>query len=389
MLRPLAAWRPGLLPRTFILTLIFGLGLPAGSHWAASTAWAASEAYTVRDLPVDAEAKSAAAAREVALAKGQREAYGLMLSRLVVAEDQARLPALGDPEIADLIEGFEIADERVSATRYRANLTVTFREDRIKPMLRALQLRFAESSGRSVVVIPVMIEDGGAVLWSDDNLWLQTWSARDVPGGLVPVVVPLGDLADIESLSAAQAISGDAVALRAFAERYGAGEAIVAKARVKPPSDAKGVATVALSVERFGGETNEIFDEQVRGGAGQSLDEVMKLATDLIAARLNERWKIANVIRYDTPGSLRAVVPLTGLRDWITLRDTLAGLSLVAEVEVVALARLGADIVLHYYGDQAQLEAALGARDFTLTPRPDGGFTLAPRPAPGTTVGTL
>jgi hypothetical protein len=363
--------------------------LAAGGLLASAPARAASEAYTVHDLPVDAEAKSAAAARDIALAKGQNEAFGLMMLRLVVAEDRARVPSLGDAEIADLIEGFEIADERVSPTRYRASLTVTFSEDRIKSMLRSLQLRFAESAGRPIVVIPVMVEKDGPVLWSDDNLWLHAWSARDVPGGLIPLVVPLGDSADIETLSVVQAVDGDAAALSSFAGRYDAGEVIVAVARVEPASGAKGVAVVSLNVSRSGAETSESFVEEVRGAVGQPLEEVLTLATDRVAARLNERWKVANVIRYDTPGSLRAVVPLTGLRDWVEVRNALAGLSLVAEIEVVALARSGADIVLHYYGDQAQLETALGDRNLTLTPRPDGGFTLTPRQAPGTTVGTL
>ena len=389
MLRPLAVWRYGIVPRRLILMLVLGLAVAVGHASAVTTARAASDAYTVRALPVDAEAKSAAAARDVALAKGQREAYGLMMSRLVVTEDQGRALPLDDAVIADLIEGFEIADERVSPTRYRANLTVKFREDRVKSMLRSLQLRFAESTGRPLVVIPVMLEQGGPVLWSEDNLWLQAWSARDVPGGLVPVVVPLGDSADIETLNAAQALEGDAGALGNFAGRYGAGETIVAKARVTPPSGAKGVAVVSLNVASIGAGPSESFEEEVRGAAGQPLEEVLALAADRVAMRLNERWKVANVIRYDTPGSLRAAVPLTSLRDWVALRDTLAGLSLVAEVEIVALARSGADIVLHYYGDQAQLEAALGDRNLTLAPRPDGGFTLSPRQAPGTTVGTL
>jgi hypothetical protein len=83
------------------------------------------------------------------------------------------------------------------------------------------------------------------------------------------------------------------------------------------------------------------------------------------------------------------VVPLAGLRNWVEVRQTLSDLSQVSEVEVVALARSGVDIVLHFYGDQGQLEAALGERDLSLTPRPDGGYTLAPRASGGATVGAL
>lgn len=390
MLRPFSARRRGSRPRALLLAafLMAAAGV-IGFFAAALPARAASEAYTVRELPVDAEAKSAAEARNVALAKGQREAFGLMVARLVVAEDQARLPSLGDAEIADLIEGFEIGDERVSPTRYRASLTVTFREDLIKSMLRDLGVRFAESTGRPIVVIPVLIGTGGPILWSDDNVWLQAWSGRDVPGGLVPIVVPLGDSADIADLSAPQAVEGDASALAGFAARYGASEAVVVEARIMSAGNDKGGAVVALSVERAGANGPDRITEEMRGDKGQPLAEVLARATDRVAARLSEGWKVANVIRYDTPGTLRATVPLTGLRDWVEVRAALTGLSLVAEVEIIALARSGADIVLHYYGDQAQLESALDGRNLVLTPRPDGGFTLAPRQPVGSTVGSL
>ena len=389
MLRPSHAWPFGPRPRTFILATLFAFALAYTGSLIATPAHAGAEAYTVRDLPVDVEAKSSAQAREIALAEGQRAAFGFMLSRLVVAEDRTQLPTLGDAEIADLIEGFEISGERVSPTRYRASLTVMFREDRIKSILRERQLRFAESTGRPIVVIPIMVVQGAPLLWSDDNLWLLTWSGRDLPDGLVPIVVPLGDTADIESLNESQAIVGDAVILENFAVRYGAGEAIVAQARVNPAAGATGGAVVALNVERIGAEMNDSFTEEIRGAPGQPLEELLALAAERVAARINEGWKVANVIRYDTPSSLRVVVPISSLREWVELCVTLSALSLVAEIEVVALARYGANIVLRYYGDQAQLESELAGRDLVLTPRPNGGFTLAPRVTPGTTVGAL
>ncbi len=389
MLRPFIAWRFDPTPRTYLFSVFFALALFGAGGLLAGSAQAGSEVYTVRDMPVDAEAKSAAQAREVALAEGQRAAFALMIGRVVVAEDRGRLPALNDAQIADLIDGFEIADERVSPTRYRASLTVTFREDAIKSMLRGRELRFAESTGRPVVVIPVMIGQSGPLLWSDENLWLLTWSGRDVPGGLVPIVVPLGDTADIESLNAAQASAGDAVALENFAARYGAGEAIVAEARVTPAADATGVAMISLNVHRIGAETPGSFTEDIQGAPGQALEKLLVQAAERVAARINEGWKVANVIQYGTPASLRAIVPINSLREWVDLRATLGGMSMIADVEIITLGRTGANIVLRYFGNQSQLESALGGRDLVLTPRPEGDFTLAPRVTPGAKLGSL
>ena len=352
-------------------------------------AHAAPETYTIRDLPVEAEAKSAANAREIAFAKGQRDAFDHLISRLVLTQDRSLIPNLSDGEVAELIEGFEVNDERVSPTTYRASLTVSFRESQVNALLRRTGVGFAENRARPVVIIPVTVRGDGPVLWQEDNLWLYAWTARDVPGGLVPIIVPLGDAADISSLNATQAAGGDVAALSQFAARYGAAEAVVAQANVSPPQSENDTASVSLTVARVGAGSGESYVERVRGAAGQPLEEVLALATDRIVTRLNESWKIANVIRYDAETELRVVVPLAGLRNWVEVRRTLSDLAQVSEIEVVALARSGADIVLRFYGDQDQLETALGDRDLSLTPRPDGGYTLAPRSSAGTTVGAL
>ncbi|MGD9539160.1 MAG: DUF2066 domain-containing protein [Alphaproteobacteria bacterium] len=390
MLRHSGVRRPGASPNLLLAALLMLSAVACLVLLAPQRALAASETYTVRDVPVEAKAESAASAREVAFAKGQRDAFEHLISRLVLSQDRSQVPSLSDGEITELIEGFEVNDEKVSPTTYRASLTVSFQESQINALLRRSGVGFAENRAKPVVIVPVTILEDGPALWQEDNLWLYAWTARDVPGGLVPVIVPLGDAADISSLNAAQAVSGDAAALGSFAARYGAAEAVVAEAKITPPKGENGAALVELNVERVGAGKPESYVERVRGAAGQPLEEVLALATDRVVTRLNESWKVANVIRYDSESELRVVVPLAGLSNWVEVRRTLSELSQVSEVEVVALARSGADIVLHFYGAQGQLEAALHERDLLLTPRPDGGYMLAPRSSPaGTTVGAL
>src|SRR5438067_2325684 len=69
-------------------------------------------------VKVDATADSAAAARELARIDGQRRALGLVVERLSGTSDNAKLAKLDEKAITDLVESFEVANERMSAVRY-------------------------------------------------------------------------------------------------------------------------------------------------------------------------------------------------------------------------------------------------------------------------------
>lgn len=346
-------------------------------------AHAATEAYTVRDLPIDAQAKSANAARNRAIANGQREAYQMMLSRVVLGDEAARLPPLDDTAINALIEGFEIADERVAPTRYRANLTVAFNETLVRAMLRENGVRFVEGAGRPVVVIPILMTEDGPRLWQDDNLWLRAWSLRDKPPGLTPIIVPLGDTSDIAELDARAASGTDLQPLLRFAKRYGAEEALVLEARRLGNA-------LQISGRHIVGGSVTAFADEVLGIDGQGSDAVFSAGTDRVVERLDADVKSTAVLRSGTVNTVRAVAPVQSLAEWISLRATVAGLPAVESIEVIALSRSGADIMIRYFGDAAQLDSALAEHNLVLRPNgTDGGFVLAPRQSGSSVVGSL
>ena len=125
----------------------------------------AESVYTVRDIAVDSSAASAADARAIALAQGQRAAFDRLLRRLVLSEDLVLLPNLEDGMIAQIVDGYIINKERVSSIRYRAVLIVDFNKRRVRKLLRQRRIRFAETTSKDVLVVPVYDDGAGDVLW--------------------------------------------------------------------------------------------------------------------------------------------------------------------------------------------------------------------------------
>ena len=327
----------------------------------------ASEVFTVRNVPVDATAAAAASARDAALAQGYIDAYARLIQRMVPNEEKSRVPQLSSSQIADYTVDFSVARERTSSVRYLADITYRFRPDEIRRLLRNNGIGFAETMSKPVVVLPLQDVGGTTVLWEDGNDWWDAWALRNSSGDLVPLIVPLGDLSDVSSISAEDAIAGDAQRLSALAERYGAGAVLVSRA-VLGGDPAAGTAELGLSMTRFDakGTALPLGAEAYRQNPGELPEDFLLRATDAVEATVQENWKRSNVLQYGVESIIEVKVPVNGLGDWVEIQKRLRNIPAVVGSDVRSVSRKLVDLSMTYVGDQNQLTLALQQNDLTL-----------------------
>ena len=335
--------------------------------WPASVARAQSAAdlFQVSEIEVDATAADAVAAREQALLQGQIEGLRRLMRRLVPSEEHARLPSVGPAEIERYVQNFEIADEQVASNRYLAQLTVRYEPDTVRELLQGAGLSYAETVSEPIVVLPVYRTSGGAQLWPDDNPWWRAWADHLDTERLLRLVLPLGDLQDMATVTADQAMTSGPDALAALGERYGSDDVLVVIATPRSggatgPAREGAAATSApvLDLEmRRSGQANPA--ETFEGSPGQTLEDLMAEAVIGLQDTLDERWKNANLLRYDQAGVMVVDIPIARLSDWVEISRGLDGLTEVAEVEIAAFARDRVRAEIRYIGDQFRLEEAL------------------------------
>ena len=73
--------------------------------------------YEVKGVDVDVTAETASDARAQALREGQQRAMAILLERMTLKSDHARLPGLSPEEITEYIQDFSVAEEKTSAVR--------------------------------------------------------------------------------------------------------------------------------------------------------------------------------------------------------------------------------------------------------------------------------
>ena len=323
--------------------------------------------FTAVNLPVDVTAESALEAREKALRDGQRMALRRVLTRITLRSDHSSLPEPDDKAIEQMVATVAVANEKTSTVRYLAKLTIRFHRAAVRQLLRDAGIRFSETRAKPILVLPVLEKGAALSLFENSNIWRNAWAELDLAqDALMPLRLPLGDLMDITTITAQAALAGRDDLLKVIAHRYEVNNILVAHAVLNIDLRAGGLPRVAVNLLRFGpgGKSFEVLDYTVR--VGNDLEEAMGRLALLVAMDQQEQWKRRTQLSFGEEISLSALVPLSDLSDWLTVRKRLAASAMVSGFQLQGISLQDAQVVISYLGDADSLAVSLAQRDLKL-----------------------
>jgi hypothetical protein len=334
-----------------------------------------TDPFSVSGIAVDASADSAASARPVALAEGQRRAFTTLLRRLTLPDDAGRLPRPSEALLNEVVAGFGIDEERASPTRYIGKITVQFRADAVRRLLQDSKLPYSETASRPVLLVPVWQSAEGAKIWEADNPWREAWLKRPETDGLVPLGIAPAMAPNSGGGPSLERLFGNPDELRALMRRGGYDDALLVAATLQQGDP--GNIRIDIQIQHQG-EAAFLDRAETFTATGGTVDETLLTAAIEIARRIETRWKYATVIDLEKQGQLSVAAGFQGLADWNRLRTALAGVPIVRRVEVLQLSHRDAQLLLDFYGEPDQLSVALAQRNITLQQR-DGFWEMRSR----------
>jgi hypothetical protein len=135
-------------------------------------------------------------------------------------------------------------------------------------------------------------------------------------------------------------------------------------------------------MERIGHVDQLNPPETVHGRPGQTLEDLLGEAVRGLQNSLDERWKSANLLRFDQAGLMVVDIPITALSDWVGINKGLESLPEVSQVEIATFARGNVRAQIRYIGDQFHLEQALARLGLALSREGDSWLLRPTGPNP-------
>ena len=331
-------------------------------------------AYRVEEINVDVTAKNAAAARDVAITQAQRKAFEVLLGRLGTED---RDPPTTDEVIASLVQAFEINKEHARGARYTGSITVQFRPTSVRELFGFWGNEFVDARAKPVVVLPIWLSQGRAQMWEETTPWRSAWEEVAKQAGLVPLIVPAGDLNDIAQISTQESLEGKKSALLQIMTKHKAG----------------GVCVVAVDYGATNAQLNQaqLFmarygeDGMVEGSAikwmqklkpAEAVDDAMQEAARAVIDRIEKDWRKKQKLPSGRPIFLPVDVAVPTLADWAIIRQKMKEIPLVTNTHVVTMRRGLVHIELEFRGEIALLQQALVEKGLSLSQMNNGSWTI-------------
>ena len=354
-----------------ILMILLGLTLTGTSARALD-----NSVFTVKDIRVDITAKSAESARQQAFDQAQQEAFRRLTRRILRFEDASLLPEPDEGTLRRLIQDFEIRNEQISSIRYKAAFVFRFQQEAVRSYFDSQGLSYTDVGSKPVLVLPFYQSDIGMELWSRTNPWLGAWSRAEGNQGLVPVVIPLGDLQDVQNIRDDEALSYDNQKLRSMVERYNAGEAIVTIAaqprqhspQNQTPDDILAYAPLTIFIYRTDTRQPEFVTKiTLAPENNESNQSLYDRSVARVFALLQRNWKEQTIVNPDEKNALVVRVRYRSLDEWVLVKNSLRDVQGLLDVSYLSITPHQAHIRLFFKGSEQRLRLALAQEDMLLS----------------------
>lgn len=368
-------YKPFQVARTVFYAVIFSFFIMLSGV----SAQAQNPVFTIEGVSVDVTAGNALEAKSKAFEQAQVDAFEIMAERMLSEGAAAKIQTPDLSTISMMIKDFEVTKEQLSAVRYVGTYTFRFDDNAVRRHFSVSGVEYSDvQKNDPVLILPFYQKGDEAIIWSHNNLWMKAWNSAPNLNGLVPVILPLGDLADVGDIGENQALNYSEDRLDNMLRRYGASEAVLAIAIPDPgfenanllSDQVSGSLTIHLyRTDRHGPEY--VQEIRVPGGGG-TLGTLLQTSVRKVHTELQRDWKSKTMVKPKNNNRLQVRVNFNNLQQW---NDTKRALNRVIGVNDIVLKKLSpknALVDILFEGEEQRLRLALEQANITLAaPRID------------------
>jgi len=321
--------------------------------------------FTIQAIKVDETASRASEARRVALAKAEQMAYDKLLGKLTQPEGRAKLPTVGAREIQAMISGIEVVEEQSSSRRYLATLDVRFEPGVVSQFLAQYKVPHVLGTGRGILVVHAHSRGLQNILWEADATLDAARERVDWLNRIRQYVFPRGEMVERASLTYEEVAHLEARDVLALARRYDVRSALIIASRWHET----GPDGAVLDYRFLSTDGNITGDGRIL----DTPDEEKALAAMYEDAleQIDSAWRAQLLVDTGQGGVLDVMVSSTELGGYNQVLTRLDDVSLVGDVEQLAIGLPFSRVRFRYTGREDQLVLALRYAGLVLTPYGD------------------
>ena len=297
----------------------------------------------VKNIYIELDLKENVDHRAIAIETSYKLALSRYLKWITLKETQGIIDLVDLLEARDYVSGYSIENEKYKKEKYSALITVTFEKDKLEKFLENKNIEFFSKKGPKTLIIPIINFEQRLILWDDPNPWFDVWLRRPLDSNLNLFTLPTGEVDDLITLSAEDAINLKYFKIKKLANKYEAEQAYILLVNVESQNE-----KINLSVEAYDGFSQEvIFSSDIENIKINNFNYNLNVFADTFADYIDDLWVKENLDKFNYETKVLAKVSYKKYSEWIKIKNFLINNEKVLKYNILIISNNNATIELN------------------------------------------
>ncbi len=297
----------------------------------------------VKNIYIELDLKENVDHRTIAIETSYKIALSRYLKWITLKETPDIIDLVGLLEARDYVSGYSIENEKYKKEKYSALITVTFEKNKLEKFLENKNIEFFSKKGPKTLIIPIINFEQRLILWDDPNPWFDVWLRRPLDSNLNLFTLPTGEVDDLITLSAQDAINLKYFKIKKLANKYDADQAYILLVNVESQNE-----KIKLSIEAYDGFSQEvIFSSDIENIKINNFDYNLNVFADTFADYIDDLWVKENLDNINSETKILAKISYKKYSEWIKIKNFLINNEKVLKYNILIISNNNATIELN------------------------------------------
>ncbi len=293
----------------------------------------ASDLFTIDGIKTSSNGATANQAKDKAVLTGEREAFAKLLERIASENVNSNILAINDEKLAELVQGIEVNDEKVTASYYSAILNISFNKALVENLLKDNSINFTNKKSAPIVLVPLLITNGQNMLFEEENPLRKAFAEVTGTNHVLTIIVPV-NLRGVDKNKLSQNIEefdqDTKNALLKIGQNYKA-EKIIMIAAAANPTDAS---ILNIRLQDIKEPASPIKEITLKAKDTNPDESIFTYAARSITAMLESQWIKNKTADNISLTKITFTIPLSNIEDFLFIRKRLENLGFLKEITV-------------------------------------------------------
>jgi len=322
--------------------------------------------YAVTDMHLDETAATGTLAREQAIAAATRNAFNILVRRMLVP-GQPAAEIFDGLNSADFVDFIHIDNENALPQRYIADIDICFDAARVRSVLMQNNFKWSELNTPQILFLPVWQDPSGVRAWTKNTLWLESWRQLDsYQDRLLQFTFLDPELSLERQLDPQGLMAADSRLLRQAALASNAAQIALLYAGLDYSRSDPQLRMRASLYDADGSPLTEVLEREVALNGQTSMPAAFDSFQQDVLAAIENSWRLANLYVAGAGDEIYVTVPVSSPERWYHIQALLSEMAVVSDVSAHSLSAQRGVLRLRLSGPVEALQLAVRPTGYRL-----------------------